>query len=340
MYSQCYNLCRRDCSVSMHGIGPRPGGAGAAQEGAGATGPPGRCSCPASAAITDPVRGEIICGGCGLVLVQRLEEAHGWDGSDIGGGGASQGAAAAYALGGAPGPAGSLTMHDRGLSTVMGRDVDSGGRPLPAAARRSIDRLRVWDQRSRSKRAASLARALAQLNSLRGKLAVPKAASESAARIYREAVGKGLSRGRTMSSLVAASLYAACRELNIPRTLDDVARAGNVEKRVLSRDLRTIIRQLDLNLGQYDTASFAIKMANNLGLREKTKRGAIETLARADRAHISAGKNPVAQAAAALYMACLFNSEPITQKQLALESGISAVTIRNRVAAIKEGLGE
>lgn len=313
--------------------GPGPDLAGAAR------GAPGRCSCPGSAAITDPVRGEIICGGCGLVLVQRLEEAHGWEGVDIGGGGASRGAAAAYALGTAPGPAGSLAMHDRGLSTVMGRD-GGAGRQVPAAARRSIDRLRVWDKRSRPKKAASLARALAQLNSLRDRLAVPRAAGENAAHIYRKAVGKGISRGRTMSSLVAASLYAACRELNIPRTLDDVARAGNVEKRVLSRDLRTMITQLELDLNQYDTASFATKMANNLGLKEKTKRDAVETLARADRAHISAGKNPVAQAAGALYMACLLNSEPITQRQLARESGISAVTIRNRVAAIKEGLGE
>lgn len=322
--------------MDAHGVGPNhaPGMAGAAH------GSPRHGSCPGSAAVTDPVRGEVICGGCGLVLVQRLEEAHGWEGVDIGGGGASRGSAAAYALGTAPGPAGSLAVHDRGLSTVMGRDADRGGRPMPAAARRSIDRLRVWDKRSHPKRAASLARALAQLNSLRDRLAVPRTAAENAAHIYRKAVGKGLSRGRTVSSLVAASLYAACRELNIPRTLDDVARAGNVEKRVLSRDLRTIIRRLELDLNQYDTASFAVKMANNLGLRERTKRDAVETLARADKAHISAGKNPVAQAAAAVYMACLLNSEPITQRQLAIESGISAVTIRNRVAAIKEGLGE
>lgn len=319
--------------MDAYGTAPHPASAAAHS-------PPGHGSCPGSAAITDPVRGEVFCGGCGTVLVQRLEEAHGWEGGGIGGGGAAQGAAAAYALGAAPGPGTPPAMHGAGQATVMGDGVGPGGRQVQAAARRSIDRLRVWDKRSRPKRAASLARAMGQINSLGGKLAVPRAAGENAARIYRRAVDKGLSRGRTVSSLAAASLYASCRELNIPRTLDDVARAGNVEKRALSRDLRTIIRLLELDLGQYDAASFAVKMANNLGLREKTKRGAVEILARADRAHISAGKNPVSQAAAALYMACLFNSEPVSQRQVALESGISAVTIRNRVAAIKEGLGE
>ena len=100
----------------------------------------------------------MFCGGCGLVMVQGLEEAHEW------GGGASAGSAAAYQLGGAPGPAGSPAMHGGALSTVVGRGVDSDGRPISGAAQRSIGRLRVWDQRSRTKRAASLAGAMAQLS--------------------------------------------------------------------------------------------------------------------------------------------------------------------------------
>ena len=284
----------------------------------------GGCPCPGRAEITDPERGEVVCGGCGLVLVQKIEEAHGV------GGGAGVGAS------GAGGPAG---VYGGGLATAMGaRDVDAGGRAISADSRRSMGRLRTWDRRSRSKRAASLARALAQLGSITGKLAVPAPVADSAAQIYRRAAAAGLTRGRTMQSLVAASLYAACRKSSTPRTLDDVAGASNVEKRILSRDLRAMVRRLELDLGQYDASSFVVRMANNLRIREMTKRNAVEILARADRAHISAGKNPVSQATAALYMACLFCSEPVTQKQLAAESGISPVTIRNRTAAIREGL--
>ena len=79
-----------------------------------------------------------------------------------------------------------------------------------------------------------------------------------------------------MTSLIAASLYAACRKNNIPRTLNDIAAAGNVERRALSRDLRTIIKKLELNLDQYDTSSFISKISNNMNLREKTKRGRIQ----------------------------------------------------------------
>ena len=61
----------------------------------------------------------------------------------------------------------------------------------------------------------------------------------------------------------------ACRENNIPRTLDDIAVAGNVERRILSRDLRTIINLGRLNLNQYDTESFISKISNNMNLKEK-----------------------------------------------------------------------
>lgn len=310
------------CPVDAQSAVSRGGGP------AGTARPHGGCPCPDRAEIVDSDRGEVVCGRCGLVLVQRIEVEH-----STGGGTGASGAGAAGAAGGRAG------MYDGGLATAVGaRDVDAGGRAISADSKRSMGRLRTWDRRSRSKRAASLARALAQLSSITAKLAVPAAVADSAARIYRRAVAAGLTRGRTMPSLVAASLYAACRESSTPRTLDDVAGASNVEKRILSRDLRAMVRRLELDLCQYDASSFVVRMANNLRIKERTKRNAVEILARADRAHISAGKNPVSQATAALYVACLFCSEPVTQKQLAAESGISPVTIRTRAAAIKEGL--
>ena len=139
-----------------------------------------------------------------------------------------------------------------------------------------------------------------------------------------------------LSSLVSAALYAACRENNIPRTLDDIACAGNVERRILSRDLRTIIKKLGLNLNQYDTASFISKISNNMNLKEKTKRGAFEILKRCEEEEITAGKHPVAQAAASLYISCIINGERVSQKKFSMEAGVSDVTIRNRTALIKK----
>ncbi|QLH02096.1 transcription initiation factor TFIIIB [Nitrosopumilus cobalaminigenes] len=286
-------------------------------------------TCKTYPAITDSERGEIVCGGCGLILLQNMADAsyenNGYNSED-------------FMKLARTGPATSLTMHDKGLSTVIGTNKDSSGNSLSSKTKYEFNRLRTWDQRSKSRKTASLSKAFTMLHGMKTKLGIPNNVVENAAYIYRKAVSAKLTRGRTMNSLISASLYAACRENNIPRTLDDIAKAGNVERRILSRDLRTIIKKLELNLNQYDTASFISKISNNMNLKEKTKRDAFEILARSEKEQITAGKHPVAQAAASLYISCIMNGEKISQKKFAVESGVSDVTIRNRAVLIKKTL--
>ena len=284
-------------------------------------------TCKAYPAITDSERGEIFCGSCGLVLVQNMydssHENNGYTQED-------------FMKLTRTGPATSLTMHDRGLSTMIGNNKDSTGKAVSGKTKYEFKRLRMWDQRSKSRKTATLSKAFTLMNAMKTKLGIPNNVVETAAYIYRKAMDAKLTRGRTTASLISAALYAACRENNIPRTLDDIADAGNVERKILSRDLRTIVRKLGLNLNQYDTTSFISKISNDLNLKEKTKRDAFSLLKRCEDEHITSGKHPVGQAAASLYIACIINHDKISQKKLSLEAGISEVTIRNRVALIKE----
>ena len=286
-------------------------------------------TCKTYPAITDSERGEIVCGGCGLILLQNMADAsyenNGYTSED-------------FMKMSRTGPASSLTMNDRGLSTVIGTNKDSTGKALSSKTKYEFNRLRTWDQRSKSRKTASLSKAFTLLHGMKTKLGISDNVVENAAYIYRKVVNAKLTRGRTMASLISASLYAACRENNIPRTLNDIAKAGNVERRILSRDLRTIIKKLELNLNQYDTTSFISKISNNMNLKEKTKRDAFEILRRCEKEQITAGKHPVAQAAASLYISCIMNGEKISQKRFSVESGVSDVTIRNRAVLIKKTL--
>jgi len=286
-------------------------------------------TCETYPAITDSERGEIFCGGCGLVLVQNIadtsHENNGYTQED-------------FMKLARTGPATSLTMNDKGLSTVIGTNKDSTGKALSGKTKYEFNRLRTWDQRSKSRNIATLSKAFTLMNGIKTKLGIPNNVVETAAYIYRKAVNAKLTRGRTTVSLVSAALYAACRENNIPRTLDDIADAGNVERRILSRDLRTIIKKLGLSLNQYDTTSFISKISNDMNLKEKTKRDAFDILKRCENENITAGKHPVGQAAASLYIACIINGEKISQKKFSVEAGVSDVTIRNRAALIKKTL--
>lgn len=286
-------------------------------------------TCKTYPAITDSERGEIVCGGCGIILVQNISdvsyENHGHTPEN-------------FMKQSRTGPATSLTMFDQGLSTIIGTNRDSTGKVLSNKTKYEFNRLRTWDQRSKSKNTVTLSKAFTLLNGMKTKLGIPYNVVESAAYIYRKAVSAKLTRGRTMKSLISASLYAACRENNIPRSLDDIASAGNTERRILSRDLRTIIQKLELTLNPYDTSSFISKISNNMNLKEKTKRDAFGILKRCENEHITAGKNPVGQAAASLYLSCIINNEKISQDKLSKESGVSAVTIRNRSVLIRKTL--
>lgn len=113
------------------------------------------------------------------------------------------------------------------------------------------------------------------LHGMKTKLGISNNVVENAAYIYRKAVNAKLTRKRRMNSLIASSLYTACRKNNMARTLDDIAESGNVERRILSRDLRTVIKKIELNLNWYDTALF---ISNNTSLKEKINRDAFEIL--------------------------------------------------------------
>lgn len=286
-------------------------------------------ACKTYPVVTDSERGEVLCGGCGLVLVQNLadttQDAHNYSQED-------------FMTQSRTGPAMSLTMHDQGLSTVIGTNKDSSGNALSNKTKFEFKRLRTWDQRSKSKKTSAFSKAFTMLHGMKSKLGIPDNVVENAAYIYRKAVAAKLTRGRTMASLISAALYAACRANDIPRTLDDIARVGNIERRILSRDLRTLIKKLELNLNQYDTSSFIVKISNDLQLKEKTKRDGIKILKKCEDKRITAGKHPVAQAAASLYLACIINDEKVSQKMFSRISGISDVTIRNRISLIKKTL--
>ena len=68
----------------------------------------------------------------------------------------------------------------------------------------------------------------------------------------------------------------------------------------------------------------------------KNKRHAIKVLKTAQENEISAGKDPMGLAAAALYLACVKNGEDKTQRDIAEAANVTEVTIRNRYKGLKD----
>ena len=288
-------------------------------------------SCGDKKMVTDQTTGELFCSKCGLVVTDKISDTGAeWRSfSNEEGNKARTGAGT------------SLTMHDMGLSTVIGAaNKDATGKPLSASVKSSIERLRTWDSRSQAHSSAdrNLRQALNEMDKLKDKLALTDAVIEKAAYIYRKAMEKKLVRGRSIQGLVAACLYASCRNTETPRTLDDIAKGINIRRKDVARCYRLIFRELELKMPVVDPVKGVSRIASIAELSEKSKRKAIAILNQAKDEGMVAGKDPMGIAAAALYLACISTGEVKSQKEISIASGVTEVTIRNRCSGLRKML--
>jgi transcription initiation factor TFIIB len=231
----------------------------------------------------------------------------------------------------------SLARHDMGLSTIIGRiNKDSSGSKIDSQTLSTMKRLRTWDLRTQTSDDRSRQQAFSELHVLKDKLALPDAIVEKSAYIYRKAQEIGLIRGRTISATIGSAVYIACRELQIPKSLREIAVASNIKRRVLSRSYRILTSELDIKIPIIDPIKCIVKVGNKASLNEKTKRQAIDVMNKITKSEISAGKNPMGLAATVLYIACLKTGVNIRQADIAYAAGISEVTLRNRIKDLKE----
>ncbi|MCW4049618.1 MAG: transcription initiation factor IIB [Candidatus Bathyarchaeota archaeon] len=282
--------------------------------------------------VLDPGSGELICGSCGLVMKDSIiNEGPEWRAFTP----VEKDSRSRVGI-----PL-SFAVHDKGLTTMIGRiGRDAYGRKLPLDTKLQMLRLRKWQIRSRvhSSIDRNLAQAMAELDRLSDKLHIPPSIKEKAAVLYRKALEKGLVRGRSISAITAASLYAACRITQTPRTLREISAQSPIEKKDIARCYRLMLRELDINMPKPDAQLRVPKIAAMVGVGEKTQQTAVEILREASRLKTTAGKDPMGLAAAALYIACVMCDEKRTQKMIADAAGVTEVTIRNRYKGLKEAL--
>jgi transcription initiation factor TFIIB len=200
-----------------------------------------------------------------------------------------------------------------------------------------MGRLRTWDFRTQAHTSTdrNLRQAFEHLDKLKDKLGLSDAIIEKTAYIYRKAQENGMVRGRTINSVLAASLYIACRELEVSRTLKDIATISNIKRKELARMYRLMFFKLDVKIPMVDPLKCIAKISNKINLSEKTKRQAISIMNDVTKKEISAGKDPMGIAATVLYLSCLKTDEYRSQIDIASAAGVTEVTIRNRFKDLK-----
>jgi transcription initiation factor TFIIB len=278
--------------------------------------------CKSSSIIFDELTGETVCSQCGTVASERQitieKELKTKERSGM--------------------PL-SLVYPDKGLSTVITySNTDANGTSLNRDQLSTINKIRYYDRLSDSKNhVRNLKNAFSVMAALKDKLNLTDPIIERSAYYYRKTLSSGLIKGRSIKEMVVASVYAACKEMEIPRRLEDISEAADADKIFAGRCFRIMSRELSFNASNVDANRFLSKVAENAEVSQKTYRTALEMLDKVKIDPISYGKDPKALAAAALYAACLVeDKEDTSQAKLAQAGGISVVTLRKRFLDITQ----
>jgi transcription initiation factor TFIIB len=284
-------------------------------------------NCKDGRVVFDHGTGEKICTGCGIVLsVEReyidplLDTNTNLSNMNLG-------------------TPSSLAHHDKNLSTMISySNVDADGVAISVDQRSAIQRMRRWNKISNNNRSyhRNLKNAFAILIRIKDKLSLSETIIEKSAYYYRKILDQNLIKGRSITGFVVACVYASCREMNVPRTIEEIAEISNTDKIFAGKCYRLLVRKLKVRLPSIDSTSHLARIANNAGISEKTLRHAVQMMSEIKDDPISFGKDPCAIAVAVLYGACLDKGEKTSQSRISLAGNVSVVTLRKRFLDIKK----
>ena len=284
-------------------------------------------NCKGQTVVFDHGTGEKICSGCGIVLsVEReivdplLDMSTNLSSMNLG-------------------TPSSLAHHDKNLSTMISySNVDADGVAIRVEQRSAIQRMRRWNKISNNNRSyhRNLKNAFAVLIRIKDKLSLSDTIVEKSAYYYRKILDQNLIKGRSIKGFVVACVYASCREMNVPRTIEEIAEISDTDKIFAGKCYRLLVRKLKVRLPSIDSTSHLARIANNANISEKTLRHAIQMMSQIKDDPISFGKDPCAIAVAVLYGACLDKGEKTSQSRISLAGNVSVVTLRKRFLDIKK----
>ena len=227
--------------------------------------------CNSIAILFDSDTSETVCSKCGVVLQENAESLGAewgiYSGDDI----------ESKSRTGMPT---SLAFHDMRLSTFISySNVDANGGVISPEQMAKIQRMRHWNKISSNNRSyhRNLKNAFAILSTVKDKLSLNDALIEKSAYNYRKALDKRIIKGRLIRALVVASAYAACRELNVPRTLVEIAQTANADAIFAGKCYRLLLRHLKLHLPIIDSNEL-VTIANSGRVSEKAYRRALQML--------------------------------------------------------------
>ena len=294
--------------------------------------------CPeCKATVVDDIQnGERICSSCGIVVAEQMVDY----GPETKGVNLEDKMRLARASGQT-----TLAQHDMGIATEISvGSTDFSGKKINNSVSNQMQNLRKWQQRVRvtSPRDRRLTNVLGKITETCESCNLSKNIAETASMIYRSLDGKNIEvKGKSIVSMTIAVVYMACKQCDVVRSLKEICKevCAPKDEKAKSKLAAKYYRNLVLEIGQVITPTVTMdkyisKIANLSKTDGRVERLALEIAEKTQTQQITDGKVPNGIASAYLYIGSILLGQTILQRDVSLVSGITEVTIRNRVKEI------
>ena len=294
--------------------------------------------CPeCKATVVDDIQnGERVCSSCGIVVAEQMVDY----GPETKGVNLEDKMRLARASGQS-----TLAQHDMGIATEISiGSTDFSGKKINSSVSNQMQNLRKWQQRVRvtSPRERRLTNVLGKITETCESCNLSKNVTETASMIYRSLDGKNIEvKGKSIVSMTIAVVYMACKQCDVVRSLKEICKqvCAPKDEKAKSKLAAKYYRNLVLEIGQVITPTVTMdkyisKIANLTKTDGRIERLALEIAEKSQVNQVTDGKVPNGIASAYLYIGSILLGQTILQRDVSLVSGITEVTIRNRVKEI------
>jgi transcription initiation factor TFIIB len=232
------------------------------------------------------------------------------------------------------------THHDWGLGSEIGQSHSTS----------RLDRQRMYHNRSKieSNKDQTLHFAFGEVKRIISALSLPDAVNARACALFREVQEADLLTGEGIERYVAAAVYAACREYETPRLLEEIATVARLDslpvvdgsdkepRDFLLKSYKKLCSELDIHYRPMDPGLYLPKATSNLGMSQTVQNEARRLVEFAVENNFHVGRKPTGVAAGALYFASQRVGESVNQTTISDELNISPPTLRRNYEQFTE----
>ncbi|XWS51059.1 hypothetical protein CRYUN_Cryun12cG0143600 [Craigia yunnanensis] len=278
--------------------------------------------CPECKKLTEVVfdhsAGDTICSECGLVLeAHSVDETSEWrtfsnesaDNDPV-------------RVGGPYNP----LLSSGGLSTVISKPNGGSSEFLSSS-------LGKWQGRG-SDPDRNLIQAFKAIAAMSERLGLVTTIKDRANEIYKKVEDQKLLRGRNQDAIMAACLYIACRQENMPRTVKEICSVVHgTTKREIGRAKEFIVKHLELEMGQsveigtIHAGDYMRRFCSYLGMTNQDVKAAQEAVQKSEELDIR--RSPISIAAAIIYIISQLSDDKKPLKDISVVTRVAEGTIRN-----------